>query len=335
MTQILSGGTTGDSLLNLTIPIFITENTTDIGIYSVFDGMVIQQETMTNFLFSSTTQDPYRYYFYNTSDVEFKKYLSFSDYKIDWGDGSPQITVNNISPSFYNHTYTQSGNFIITMSGMSPWGVNLIKKEISVPYSAATISNPKGTAHFLPAGGSWSATPLNYNYIFSGDSICDVDVQGSEDYTVVPFTISGYTKSTMNDLEVYGSKYNPNLFDGRFRKGETITANTETIGTFWGPSDDGLYTAYTVNDITYFDYPNGTTVFFVESSGLTSNMLVCSAITKDELLMNVIDEPVAQSDVLMDRGKQSGLEGLIRIGEVDNVGDLLKYGYGFFKVNET
>jgi hypothetical protein len=125
------------------------------------------------------------------------------------------------------------------------------------------------------------------------------------------------------------------LFDGRFRKGETITANTETIGTFWGPSDDGLYTAYTVNDITYFDYPDGTTVFFVESSGLTSNMLVCSAITKDELLMNVIDEPVAQSDVLMDRGKQSGLEGLIRIGEVDNVGDLLKYGYGFFKVNET
>jgi hypothetical protein len=334
MTQILSGGTTGDSLLNLTIPIFITENTIDIGIYSVFDGMILQQETMTNFIFSSTTTNPNTYYFYNTSDTEFKKYLSFSEYKVDWGDGSPPMTVSNVLPNSYSHTYTQNGEFTITMSGMSPWGVNLIKKDISVPYSAVTITNPKGVAHFIPAGGSWSGTPLSYDYIFSGDSVCDVELQTSGNFTTIPFKISGYTTSTMNDLEVYGSKFDPNLFDGRFRKGIPVTADTNTVGTFFGPSDDGLYTAYTINGIQYFDYFNGTTVFIVESSGITSDMIVCSGITKNELLLNVIDEPVTQSDIFIERGKQSGLEALMRMGEVDNVGDLEKYGYGFFKVNE-
>jgi len=334
MTEILSGGTNGSSLLTgLTIPIFITENTTDIGIYSVFDGMVLQQETMTNFLFSSTTTNPNTYYFYNTSDTEFKKYLSFSDYKVDWGDGSPPTTVNSVLPNNYSHTYTQNGQFTITMSGMSPWGVNLIKKDVYVPYTDVAITNPKGTAYFVPSGGSWSGTPLSYDYIFSGDSICDVELQTSGNFTTIPFKVTGYTKSTMNDLEVYGSKYNPSLYDGRFKIGIQITADTNTVGTFWGPSSDGLYTAYTINDINYFDYFDGTTVFVVESSGVTSDMIVCSGITKNELLLNVIDEPVTQSDIFIERGKQSGLEGLMRLGEVDNVGDLEKYGYGYFKVN--
>ena len=74
MTEILSGGTDGTSLLTgLTVPILLTENTIDLGYYSVFDGMIAQQDTMTNFLFSATTSYPYTFYFYNTSDTEFKK----------------------------------------------------------------------------------------------------------------------------------------------------------------------------------------------------------------------------------------------------------------------
>ena len=62
MTEVLSGGTYNsgttqyDSLLTgLTIPILLTENTIDIGYYSVFDGMVLQQDTMLNFVFSGGT----------------------------------------------------------------------------------------------------------------------------------------------------------------------------------------------------------------------------------------------------------------------------------------
>lgn len=336
MSEVVTGGTNGNSILTgLTIPIFITQNTVDFGYYSVFDGLVTQQDTMTNFLVSANTINPYKFFFYNTSDVEFKKYLSFSEYKIDWGDSSPIESVNNTAPTSYSHTYTSSGVFTITMSGMSPWGINLITKDITVPFSATTIPDPKGTAYFIAAGGSWSGTLLNYNYIFSGDTDCDVDIQSSENYTKVPFIVSGYTFSTVNDLEVYGSKYDPTLYAGRFRIGQTITADTNTVGTFWGPSDDGLYTAYTINNIDYFDYSDGTTVFVVESSGITSDILTCSAITKNEALLNVIDELQVQSDIIMERGKQSGLEAIMRIGEVDNIGDIEKYGYGFFKVNET
>lgn len=335
MTQIVSGGTNGTSLLTgLTIPIFITENTTDIGYYSAFDGMVTQKETISNFLFSATTLNPNTYYFYNTSDTEFKKFLSFSEYKVDWGDGSPPMVITTTSPNNYSHTYTQQGTFTITMSGMSPWGVNLVKKDVTVPYTNIAITNPKGTAHFIPAGGSWSATPLSYDYIFSGDSICDVDVQTSDNYTTIPIIVTGYTNSSVNDLEQYGSKFNPALYDGRFKVGIQVTGNSDSVGVFWGPSNDGLYTAYTINNIDYFDYFDGTTIFSVKSSGYTSDMIVCTAITKNEVLLNVIDEAEVQSDVFIERGKQSGLESIIRLGEVDNVGDLLKYGYGFFNVIE-
>jgi hypothetical protein len=62
--------------------------------------------------------------------------------------------------------------------------------------------------------------------------------------------------------------------------------------------------------------------------------MVCSAITKNEALLNVIDEPVIQTNVFVERGKNSGIETLVRLGEVDNLGDLDNYGYGFFKVTK-
>jgi hypothetical protein len=142
---------------------------------------------------------------------------------------------------------------------MSPWGINLVSKDVTVPYTNIVAENPKGTAYFYPSGGNWSGTPLMYDYIFSGDAICDVDVQTSNNYTTIPITVTGYTNSSMNDLEVYGSKFNPNLFDGRFIMGQSVTADTETIGTFWGPSNDGLYTSYTINNILYFDFIDGIT----------------------------------------------------------------------------
>jgi hypothetical protein len=61
-------------------------------------------------------------------------------------------------------------------------------------------------------------------------------------------------------------------------------------------------------------------------------MVICSAITKNEVLLNVIDEPEVQSNIFIERGKLSGLERLERMGEIDSLGDLEKYGYGFFNV---
>jgi hypothetical protein len=327
MTEILSGGTNGSSLLTgLTIPIFISETCIDIGYYSTFDGAVLQKDVMNNFLFSSTTLNPYEYYFYNTSDDQSLGYLKFSDYKVDWGDGITQ-TINNFSPNHYGHTYVQGGNYTISMSGMSPWGYNVIKKDITVPYSAATITNPKGTAYFLPAGGNWSGTPIMYDYIFSGDSNCDLEIYDSSSN---PIIVSGYTTSNVNGLQVYGNK--ANLYDGKFKKDVPVTGTSGNIGTYWGPDESNTYTAYTINDIDYYDYVDGTTIFIVKSSGITSNTLVCSPLTKNEVLLNVIDEAEIQSDVFIDRGKVSAYERVQRLNEIDNIGELMTYGYKFYNI---
>ena len=331
MTQILSGGTNGESLLTgLTIPILLTENTVDIGYYSVFDGMVVLKEVMTNFIFSASPLSAMTVFFYNTSDIEFKKYLEFSMYTLDWGDGTPIQTITSFSPNFYFHTYSQPSplsGYTISMSGMSPWGSNVVKKTVHVPYSNVTILNPKGTATFTPAGGSWSATSLMYDFIYSGDSTCETTLTSITDFTTIPITITGYTQSSLNDLKQYG--------DTPFKLNTTVIGTSGSIGVYSGLTNDGLGTMYSVNGIDYIDYQDGTTIFMVKSSGLTSDMLICSAITKNEVLLNVIDEAEVQSEIFIERGKQSSLERVERLGEVDNVGDLTKYGYKFFNIIKT
>jgi len=324
MTSVLSGGTNGSSLLTgLTIPILLTENVNDIGYYSIFDGMVLQQDTMLNFIFTGSNNTCC---FYNTSDIEFKKYLEFSNYFVDWGDG--QFDVLN-TPSLC-HTYQMPGDYVITLTGVSPWGTNKIHKTVYVPFTGVTIDNPNGTATFTPAGGNWSGTSFSYDYIFSGDSSCDAttdDIWLFNTGNTIPFLITGYTQSSLRDLKQYGST--------PYKPGISVTGNTGAVGVFSGVSSDGLYIAYTINGIDYYDYSDGTTLFAVYSSGLTQDMVVCQPIVKNELLLGIIDEAEVQSNIFIERGKNSALERVERLGEVDNIGDLEKYGYKFFNVINT
>ena len=331
MRDILSGGTNGSSILTgLTIPILFTQTATDFGYYSVFDGAVLQKDVINNFLFTANTVNPYTYIFYNTSEQEMVKFLELITYVVDWGDGSPTITLTNTSP--LTHTYPSSNSqYKITMTANSPWGISLVEKTVTVPFTGTTIDNPNGTAYFIPYGGNWSATPINYKYIFSGDSNTNLSDFYSSNYTTVPFLLTGYTESSINDLAQYGPKFN--LLGGKFKIGVQVTGTTGCIGTVWGPDPTDTYTAYTINNIDYFDYEDYT-LYVTYSSGFTQNDLILSALTKNEGLLNVIDQPEVQTNVFIERGKQSVLEYIERLGEVDNVGDLEKYGYKFFKVKK-
>jgi hypothetical protein len=329
--QILSGGTNGVSLLTgLTIPVLFTQTAIDIGYYSLFDGAILQKEVINNFLFESTILSPYTFSIYNTSELEFKKFLSFVKYSVNWGDFSPIQQINGITP--LTHTYTDVGKYKITIIATSPWGTSTVIKTITVPFTNVPITNPNGTAFFTPAGGNWSSTLFNYDYIFSGDSNTNINEFYSSNYTSVPFIVTGYTQSSINDLIQYGPKQN--LFAGKFKIGVEVTGSTGNVGTFWGPNNTNIYTAYTINGIDYYDYNDGTTLYVVESSGLTKDDLILSALTKNEAYLNVIDEPEIQSNIFIDRGKITGLEQIERLGEVDNIGDLEKYGYGYFKVEK-
>ena len=326
MTQLLSGGTNGDSILTgLTIPVLFKDSFNDLGYYTPFDGYILQKEVVNNFLYSADSSNNYTIYVYNTSDTEFKSFLQLSNYILDWGDGSPTQTINETSPSYLSHTYTFASDFTITLTQNNPWGITQVSKTISVPYTGATIPNPLGEITFTPQGGSWAGTPLSYDYIFTGDSENIASEQVSSTWTSVPFTVSGYTTSQIKDLQQYGSiKYAVNV---------PILKNGQIYGLINEMTP--MYTGYTINNVDYYDYVDGTTVFFVSSSGLTENELVTSGITKQEVLLDFVSSPEIQSQIFIDRGKLSAYEALQRLGEVDNIGDLVRYGYGFFKINNT
>jgi len=105
-------------------------------------------------------------------------------------------------------------------------------------------------------------------------------------------------------------------------------------GVLWGSITDAnqSFTAYTIQGVTYVDYSDGLTIFYQESSGLTKDNITAVPITKNETLLKVIDQPQIQTNVFVERGKNSAYERVQRLGEVDNLGDMINYGYGFFNV---
>jgi hypothetical protein len=332
MTYVLSGASGGTSVMTgLTIPLLFTQTAVDYGYYSVFDGAILQKDVVTNFIFSATTGSPYTYYVYNTSDLEFKTFLNVTTFTIDWGDGSTVQTLSGALPITHNYPIG-NGQYVITINATSPWGISQVSKTITVPYVFVPNLDPFGVATFTSFNGNWSATPINYDYIFTGDSNTDINDFYSYNYTTVPFIITGYTQSSVNDLAQYGPKYA--LSGGKFKLGIEVTGTSNTVGTYWGTDPNNEYIAYTINGVDYYDYPDGTTLYVIQSSGFTQDDLILSAITKNEALINVIDQPEIISNVFIERGKMSALEYVERLGEVDNVGDLEKYGYGFFNVEK-
>jgi hypothetical protein len=335
MTQVVSSGPNGSSLLNITVPILLRQTAIDVGYFSPFDGAVLQKDVVANFIFSSTTSDPYKYYVYNTSS-EFQKFLDLSAYRIDWGDGTPKEIITTYVPNSLNHTYTTANaQYNITLEQTNPWGITRVSKTITTPFTDVVIYNPQGTSYFIPAGGNWLNTPVSYDYIFSGDAINEVSAQTSNNYVTVPYTISGITKSRINELSLYGANpVNDPLYNASFQIGVPVISN----GQIWGAvtnATHNVFTAYTIQNVEYYDYSDGTTMFFEQSSGFTINNLTAVPITKEEVLINVIDQPQIQTDVFVERGKNSAYERVQRLGEVDNLGDMLNYGYGFFNVQKN
>ena len=323
MTQVVSSGPGGDSIMTqLSIPILLRQTAVDAGYYTQFDGAVLQKDVVANFIFSSTTGSPYTYHVYNTSN-EFQKFLELSKYTIDWGDGSSKQIITGYTPNSIVHTYPVANKqYTITMEQVNPWGVTRVSKTITTPYANVIDYNPQGEAFFAPSYGNWVGTPVSYDYIFSGDAVNEVVPQESINYVTIPFTVSGLTNSRITELAMYGSP--------KYQVGVPVISN----GQIWGAISDinPVYTAYTINGTDYYDYNNGVSIYFQQSSGLTQYNLTAVPITKDEVLLKVMDQPQVQTSVFVERGKNSAYERVQRLGEVDNLGDLINYGYGFFNV---
>jgi hypothetical protein len=324
MTQILHGGPNGTSLLTgLTIPVVLSQDIRDVGYYSVFDGQITQPSNSINFIFSSNTETPYNCLFFVSTDNT-KNYFNNLSYFVDWGDGSNIQSIGNTE--ILTHQYIDNNNltqYNISLTGTNALGTFVVTKSIYMPYTGITYQNPYGTVEFFNFNGSWANTPPSLNYIPTGDSVNILSAQTGSTFISVPFLISGYTTSQLNSLKSYGDEKFPvskpiiNLTNSL--TGQVISFNTQ-------------YSSYTINNVVYLDLNDGSTIYTVYSYGMNIDTLSASAITKSEVLINVIDQPEIQVSGIIERGRNTGIERFLRIGEVDTVGDITKYGYKFFNV---
>ena len=344
MSEILSGGTFGQSLLTgLTIPIYLEQNTVDLGYYSLFDGDVLQIDVVNNFTLNAIGRigdlsSQHRIGVRNTSDL-FASYNQLSTYRVDWGDGTPTENIP-IDTTLFHQYAIDPETYTVTINQVGPWGTITVRKKITLPaFDANFAINPEGEAFFTPNIGSWASTPISYKYLFSGDTSTDKTKYLSEYYTTPwPFPVSGVTKSRINELKTYGPI--------SYITGKVIRKNNQDWGYITNLSgyDSALnlfFSAYTIQDTNYIDYSDGTTIFVSTSSGYTEdffatfvNTVEAPPVVKDELLLKISSQPEVQSNIFIERGKVSPYERVQRLGEVDSIGTLFRYGYGYFKLDE-
>jgi hypothetical protein len=66
--------------------------------------------------------------------------------------------------------------------------------------------------------------------------------------------------------------------------------------------------------------------------GWNQTNLTLSALTKEEYLFGIISPPEVQSDINVDRGITTVMEKHLKLSEIKNMGDLSRYGNGFYKL---
>lgn len=339
LTGVTNSLTTGDT--NYQIPIFLEEKFDNMGIMSNFDGELEQINQYSNFTYSGNN---YTIIIYNTVNTNSLKTLVDAEFTVNWGDGfvsgltMPTIEMINL-PSI-SHTYDSGLTGVtIEVTINSPWSIENIRRDIRLPFVNNYGWYPSGSTSGSTSFGTMTYTIPYSTGVTTQDYLFDYRTQTGETKTAT-ISFVGYGKSRLNEFKIYG------------------TGNTYTIPTYTGITDLGVYTGYSVDGLTYFDYLDGYT-YITGRTTYNDNKLTLNnyelltlddynilfeldeikeiyngMLTRNEFLIGFIDEPQIYSDIFVERGKQSLIERNLRLGEIDNMGELEIYGGGYFNVKK-
>lgn len=119
------------------------------------------------------------------------------------------------------------------------------------------------------------------------------------------------------------------------------------IYVFDTPADNNLGTDSQISGIQYLDYStirtitdNGVdrqiplTEFKYVGEGWNETNTSLSALTEQEYLFGIISSPEVESDVFIDRGAISVMELHLRLSEINNIGELTRYGNGYYNITK-
>jgi len=285
------------------LPVYLDSTAYEMGGMVGFDGDIEQVEQITNFHYQHTGGNTIR--FYNTVNRDKLKIIRNENFTINWGDGNTQTigvsTGTNLS--YVQHTFPSAGTYEVSIELENSWTQRKISKKITVPENT-TVTNQDGTC------GPFTIPYTNITT--SQEYINDLDVTDNDADATIYFAAMG--RSRLSELKRYGE----NTYQG-------TTLGSDSVGT---------YTEYTIDNLTYRDYNNGATTITGSTTNFYKEEVFNEMLTRNEHFIGFIDEPDIYSDVFVERGKQGVLEMNLRLGEIDNVGEIDIYGNGFFQVKK-
>lgn len=125
----------------LTIPILLTQDLDNIGVYDKFDGNVIQRDFLNNVVYAANGATGVDIYF--TGDLDrYALATGQFNFVVDWGDGSAteNLVINGVDQSPLTHNYaTPPVSWTITISYEAEWGTTITRKTITLPIGPLNV----------------------------------------------------------------------------------------------------------------------------------------------------------------------------------------------------
>jgi hypothetical protein len=137
------------------------------------------------------------------------------------------------------------------------------------------------------------------------------------------FSYIGITGSRLDEKKKYGSSTYTGVTTG-ITSGVTWTGYTFTYTGKTG----------TTTSVYYRDYQDGYTMITGNTTGFTKEEVFQQALTRNEHFLGFVEQPRVYSDIFVDRGKLGVVEKNLRLGEIDNIGELGVYGNEYFKIRK-
>ena len=149
--------------------------------------------------------------------------------------------------------------------------------------------------------------------------IMAINPAGRIDFTSTDSTVR--LPASFNGSIFTGSSYEVSLRTTLYVQGTTTLNNVTTINSSLNVSGTTI-----LNNHTTINAP-----LYINTNQYTS----LSALTKEEYLFGIISKPEVQNGVFIDRGVISVMDMHLRMSEIKNLGELTRYGNGFYTIRRT